>query len=217
MEKNNTLNKKQLDGIDGYEKLKDFVKLGHLYRGAIKEVSTKLEILDDEFQYMFEHNPIHHMESRMKSFQSVRDKLIRKGFEFSTENMCEHVMDIAGIRVVCNYINDLYSLADMIQQQDDITLINRKDYIAHPKENGYRSLHLIVTVPVFTSKKPLNIPVEIQLRTIAMDMWASLEHELKYKSEKLLPTQIADELRECATDLASIDKRMQEIYLMESN
>ena len=164
--------------------VKGYMRLSHLYRGAMMEVSTKLEILDDEFSVTYDHNPIHHMECRLKSAESTVNKLRRKGYEVSTQSIMEHIQDVAGVRVICNYTDDLYRLAGVIEKHRDFTLLRRTDYIANPKPNGYRSLHLVVEVPVTISEVILRLPVEIQLRTIAMDMWASLEHELHYKSNK---------------------------------
>lgn len=192
--------------------LEGFMRLVPLYRGALNEVSTKLEVLDEEFQVLYEHNPIHHMESRMKSGESIFEKMRRKEYPISMESMRENIHDIAGLRVVCNYVEDIYHLADMLLAQDDITLLRRTDYIQNPKESGYRSLHLIVSVPVFLSRATEIVPVEVQLRTIAMDMWASLEHEMHYKSENHLSRRDVQRLRECADDLSRLDQTMMEIY-----
>ncbi len=163
--------------------IRHMVDINQVYSAAIKEISTKLEILDDEFKVKYDHNPIHHIESRLKKPYSILEKLQRKGLGNDIFIATETLYDIAGIRVICNYVNDIYEVADFLLRQDDVTLINKKDYIEQPKENGYRSLHIVVTVPVFLSKETKNIPVEIQLRTIAMDFWASLEHKLEYKSK----------------------------------
>ena len=191
--------------------VKGYMRLAHLYRGAMMEVSTKLESLDDEFSVTYDHNPIHHMECRLKSAESTVNKLRRKGYEVSTQNIMEHIQDVAGVRVICNYTDDLYRLAGVIEKHRDFTLLRRTDYIAAPKPNGYRSLHLVVEVPVTISEVILRLPVEIQLRTIAMDMWASLEHELHYKSNKNISEEATAQLHECAEQLAAIDAKMQEI------
>lgn len=188
-----------------------FIQMRNVYHAAIREVSTKLEILDDEFHVKNDYTPIHHMESRIKSVPSIMEKLYRKGLDVNVESIQE-LTDIAGIRVICNYIDDVYMVVDMLVGQDDIQLIRKRDYIANPKESGYRSLHIIVTVPVFLTESIEITPVEIQFRTIAMDTWASLEHELKYKSKGQLPKDAQDELIRCATDLADIDERMQRIH-----
>lgn len=187
-----------------------FIKMRNRYRSAIKEVSTKLEILDDEFQMKNNYTPIHHMESRVKSVQNIMEKLQRKGFDISKDSV-RKLTDIAGIRVICNYINDV---SELLIKQDDIDLIRKRDYIANPKKSGYRSLHLIVTVPIFLTESVEVLPVEIQFRTIAMDTWASLEHELKYKNKGDLSEDAQMELIACANDLADIDQRMQRIHKM---
>lgn len=190
-----------------------FIKMRNRYRSAIKEVSTKLEILDDEFQMKNNYTPIHHMESRVKSVQNIMEKLQRKGFDISKDSV-RKLTDIAGIRVICNYINDVYDVSELLIKQDDIDLIRKRDYIANPKKSGYRSLHLIVTVPIFLTESVEVLPVEIQFRTTAMDTWASLEHELKYKNKGDLSEDAQMELIACANDLADIDQRMQRIHKM---
>lgn len=200
----------QLDGVTE-DFVRGYMRLAHLYRGAMMEVSTKLEILDDEFRVTYDHNPIHNMECRLKTADSVVSKLKRKGFEVSTQNIMEHIQDVAGIRVVCDYINDIYRLATVIEKHKDFTILRKTDYIKEPKPNGYRSLHLVVEVPVTISEVVLRLPVEIQLRTIAMDMWASLEHELHYKAKVPVSPDAREELRACAEQLAGIDQKMQEI------
>lgn len=190
-----------------------FIKMRNRYRSAIKEVSTKLEILDDEFQMKNNYTPIHHMESRVKSVQNIMEKLQRKGFDISKDSV-RKLTDIAGIRVICNYINDVYDVSELLIKQDDIDLIRKRDYIANPKKSGYRSLHLIVTVSIFLTESVEVLPVEIQFRTIAMDTWASLEHELKYKNKGDLSEDAQMELIACANDLADIDQRMQRIHKM---
>ena len=175
------------------------------------EVSTKLEILDDEFSITYDHNPIHHMECRLKTAESVVNKLRRKGYDITTQNIMEHIQDVAGVRVICNYIDDIYRLAGVIEKHKDFTLLRKADYIQEPKSNGYRSMHLVVEVPVTMSEVILRLPAEIQLRTIGMDMWASLEHELHYKSNKNISVEAASGLRGCADELSHIDEKMQEI------
>ena len=163
--------------------LQEFLALQQIYEAGIKEVKTKLEILDDEFKIKHDHNPIHHMEYRLKSVRSILGKLEKRGLEVSLESIVINLTDIAGVRVICNYVSDVYKIADMLIKQSDIKLIKKKDYIKHPKNNGYRSLHLVVEVPIFLAEKVQPIPVEIQIRTIAMDFWASLEHHLRYKAD----------------------------------
>lgn len=182
------------------------------YQAAIREVQTKLEILDDEFQMKHRRNPIHHMHSRMKSIESMMDKLRRKHAELSIESAVENLTDIAGIRVICSYVQDVYTVANLLTNQDDVHLVRVRDYIQTPKENGYRSLHLIVEVPVFLAEGRVMVPVEVQIRTIAMDFWASLEHSLRYKSPGGVPEEISAELKQTAMDIAALDQRMQSIH-----
>lgn len=189
----------------------EFMKLENLYESAIREISTKLEILDDEFQIQFQRNPIHHMECRLKTPTSIFDKLKRKGLETSVKSARENITDIAGIRVICSYIDDIYMIADLLCAQDDISLIRTTDYIKNPKSNGYRSLHMVVLVPVFLVKEKRFVPVEIQIRTIAMDFWASLEHQIHYKSCKDVSDILLNRLKECADAIAKIDIEMQNI------
>lgn len=184
--------------------------LMQMYNGAMKEVNTKLEVLDDEFQIKRKHNPIHHIECRIKSAKSIYEKIIKRGFEPSLESLKEHILDIAGIRVICNFLNDIYVVESLLLKQSDVTLVSRKDYIENPKENGYRSLHLVVKVPVFLTETTEKVPVEIQLRTTAMDYWANLEHKLRYKN-KCDMKKYSDMLLDCANTLAETEKKMQHI------
>ncbi len=194
------------------EAMKSMIVMQQVYNAAIREVSAKIEILDDEFHVKFAHNPIHHIESRLKQPQSIREKLLRKGIAPDMKLAPEHIMDIAGIRVICYYISDIYTIAELLLKQDDITLIKRSDYIKNPKPTGYRSLHLVLSVPVFLSEGIRNVPVEVQIRTIAMDFWASLEHQLKYKSDITVKDDLQRELAECAESITAIDEKMQSIY-----
>ena len=175
-------------------------------------MTTKLQILDEEFQYQYDHNPIHHMESRLKTPRSIVGKLRRRSEEVSADSARRNLTDIAGIRVICHYIEDVYRIADLLLHQDDVTLLRKSDYIKNPKENGYRSLHLVVQVPVFLSERMEMVPVEVQIRTEGMDFWASLEHQMRYKASKPVSPELQQQLRECAEDLAEIDLRMQRIY-----
>ena len=189
-----------------------FETFRHAYIAAIKEVRTKIEILSEDFAVRHDYNPIHHMERRLKSPESIEEKLQRYGKEISIESARENIMDIAGIRVVCNFIDDVYAIADMLMEQNDITLIAKKDYIENPKDNGYRSLHLVLSVPVFLLNGCESVPVEVQIRTVAMDFLASLEHQLRYKKGKELTTKINFELKACAEVSAKLDKRMQGLF-----
>lgn len=181
------------------------------YRTAIKTVRTKLESLDDEMKCTFEHSPIHNIKSRVKTPESIIEKLHRKEFEISKDGL-RQLTDIAGIRVICKYVDDIYYIAQLLLLHDDITLVRKTNYILYPKDNGYRSLHLIVNVPFYSKEGVQLVPVEIQIRTIAMDMWASLEHNLRYKSEHIVNDDIKQRLKKCAEDIAATDQEMQNIY-----
>ena len=190
----------------------DFFAVQCRYSAAMKEVQTKLEILDDEFQMKHRRNPIHHIESRLKSIRSMMEKLSRKNHPVSMQSAVENLTDIAGIRVICSYVQDVYTVARLLTTQDDIRLIRTRDYIKTPKANGYRSLHLLVEVPVFLQEGRMMIPVEVQIRTIAMDFWASLEHSLRYKAAGHVPEDICEELHGVGEDIAALDEKMQTIH-----
>ena len=179
-----------------------------LYSCALKEIQTKFEVLDTEFKLEYNRDPISSISTRLKRTESVMDKLERKGLPFALESIEKNIHDMAGIRVICSYIDDIYLIADALLRQDDITLIAKKDYIEHPKDNGYRSLHLIVEVPVFLTNHKKSLKVEVQIRTIAMDFWASLEHQMKYKQEIPDEEAIMAELRDCAAVIRETDERM---------
>lgn len=183
------------------------------YRCAIMEIETKFRVLNERFSLAHDRNPIDNIQSRLKSPESIYEKLIRKKLPFTVKAIEENLFDIAGVRVVCSFVDDIYMLADCLLQQDDITLIKRKDYIKNPKENGYRSLHLIVEVPIFLQNEKKLMKVEVQLRTIAMEFWANLEHQLRYKKD-LSPeivAQTSERLEECARLSSSLDAQMQDI------
>lgn len=188
-----------------------FVLLRNVYHSAIREISTKLEVLDEEFCVRYDYNPIHHMVCRVKSPQSLFEKLERKGLNIAIDDM-KKITDFAGVRVICNYVDDVYAVAALLLRQDDIRLIRKTDYIKEPKPSGYRSLHIVVEVPVFLSDRTELVPVEVQLRTVAMDTWASLEHQLKYKQKKAIPDELEKELRDCAERMAEIDEKMEKIH-----
>lgn len=188
-----------------------FLEMSHLYDAAIREIRTKLEILDREFSILYASNPIHHIDSRLKSPRSILTKLERKGLPLTVEAAEEHLQDIAGVRIICNYIDDIYRLADLLTRQQDIELVEQVDYIRQPKPNGYRSLHLVVRVPVFLSSHMELVPVEVQIRTIAMDFWASLEHQLRYKSDVEATASLKYRLQLCAERSAALDLEMQDI------
>lgn len=183
------------------------------YRCAIMEIETKFRVLNERFSLTHDRNPIDDIQSRLKSPESIRDKLLRKNLPYTLEAIEKNLYDIAGVRIVCSFIDDIYMLADCLLQQDDITLIKRKDYIRQPKENGYRSLHLIVQVPIFLQDRKKLMNVEVQFRTIAMESWANLEHQLRYK--KSLPADIVEKtekkLSDCANLSNLLDTQMQEI------
>ena len=191
----------------------DYKELRMMYACAIKEVQTKFEVLETEFKVLYQRNPISSIQTRLKSSSSIIEKMIRKGVPFSMENLEQQIQDLAGIRVICSYVDDIYALAQALTSQDDITLVEEKDYIKNPKPNGYRSLHLIVSVPVFFSQQKRQIKVEVQIRTIAMDFWASLEHQMKYKREIPDQQRIVAQLKNCAEDIARIDQEMMAIRL----
>lgn len=191
---------------------RDFEELMMMYRCAIREVKTKLEVLNDEFQVRRSNNPIESIKYRVKKPMSIYEKLLRRGFPVSLESIRENLHDVAGVRVVCGYVQDIYLIADMLTSQSDISLIEVKDYIKNPKPNGYRSLHLLVEVPVFFSDECRMMKAEIQIRTIAMDYWATLEHQIKYKNNGEVPSDFEDELKACSDVIASTDMRMQKLY-----
>ena len=195
------------EGIDSWETMM------FLYNSALKEVNTKLEILNDEFVHIHNYNPIEYIKSRIKTPESIVKKLKKGGYESTIENMVTYVKDIAGIRIVCSFTSDIYRLAEMIGRQNDLTVISVKDYMKHPKASGYKSYHMIVSVPIFLSNKVVDTKVEIQIRTIAMDFWASLDHKMRYKKE-LSDEEVEilqEELYDCARQSAALDERMQGI------
>ena len=179
-----------------------------IYNSALKQISTKLEILNDEFQHVHRYNPIEHIKSRIKTPESIVKKLKKNGYESTIDNMVRYVNDIAGIRVICSFTSDIYQIAEMISNQSDIKVISVKDYSVNPKASGYKSYHMLVTVPVYLSDRIANTKVEIQIRTVAMDFWASLEHKIHYKFEGNAPEYIRDELVECAKMVSNLDARM---------
>ena len=180
------------------------------YRCAMMEVSTKFNVLDEELSLQYDRNPIEAIKTRLKSPESIMDKLSRRGLPFSAESIEQNLNDIAGVRVICAYISDIYMLRDALLRQDDIVLVQEKDYIKNPKTNGYRSLHLIVETPIFLHDQKKQMRVEVQFRTIAMDFWASLEHKLRYK-KPAAPEEVNSELKECAEISADLDKRLEKL------
>ena len=201
------------------DKTNDFKNLMMLYTCALKEITTKFEVLDEEFSVRYNRNPVEEIKSRLKSPSSILDKLRRKYLPISVDAIRENMFDVAGVRIICSFPEDIYNLADMLTRQDDIKLIRKKDYIANPKENGYRSLHLIVQVPIFLSDRTEYMNVEVQLRTIAMDFWASIEHKVRYKKNIKNSEIVSSGLKECADIISNLDNYMQNIhhYIDEEN
>lgn len=197
-----------MDIRNGEEQIVTWEEIILLHNSALKEINTKLEILIDEFQHIHQYNPIEHVKSRIKSPESIVRKLKRKGYEANLDNMVKHVNDIAGIRIICSFTSDIYRIADILRKQNDIKVISIKDYIKTPKESGYKSYHMLVTVPIFLSDSVVETKVEIQIRTIAMDFWASLEHKMNYKFELNAPEEIRQELLECSEMISQLDDRM---------
>ena len=196
------------DAIKNYEDVDSWKTIMFLYNAALKEVGTKLEILNDEFQNVHQYNPIEHVKTRIKSPESIVKKLKRNGFETSIENMVKYINDIAGVRIICSFTSDIYQLAEMIGNQNDLKVLSIKDYIKNPKESGYKSYHMLVAVPIYLSDSVVETKVEIQIRTIAMDFWASLEHKIYYKMEGCAPESISRDLKECANMVSALDDRM---------
>lgn len=191
--------------------LVEYKELQMMYASALKEIQTKFEILNTEFNVKYKRNPISSIQTRLKSNESIINKLAKNNFDFTIENIENNLNDVAGIRIICLYIDDIYTLKDALLKQDDIELIELKDYIKEPKQNGYRSLHLIVKIPIFLVDKKKNIKVEVQIRTIAMDFWASLEHQMKYKKDMQNQQEISKQLLECATIINNTDEKMMNI------
>lgn len=196
------------NAIKNYEDVDSWKTIMFLYSAAIKEVGTKLDILNDEFQHVHQYNPIEHIKTRVKSPESIVKKLRKYGYEISIENMVKYVNDIAGVRLICSFTSDIYRLAEMIGNQSDLKVLSIKDYIKNPKESGYKSYHMLVSVPIFLSDSVVDTKVEIQIRTIAMDFWASLEHKIYYKFEGHAPEYISRELKECAEMVSTLDEKM---------
>ena len=191
-----------------YDQIDQQKSLMFLYSSALKEINVKIEILNNEFIQIYNYNPIEHVKSRLKTPESIVKKLKRMGAEVNVVNMTEKISDIAGIRIVCSFTSDIYRMAEMIGRQNDLTVVSVKDYIKHPKESGYKSYHMLVTVPIFLSDRVVDTKVEIQIRTMAMDFWASLEHKIYYKFEGNAPEYISRDLRECSGIVSMLDDKM---------
>lgn len=196
------------EAIKNYRDMDNWKTIMFLYNAALKEVGTKLEILNDEFQHVHKYNPIEHIKTRIKTPESIAKKLKRNGYEATIENMVRYVNDIAGVRLICSFTSDIYRLAEMIGKQSDLKVLAIKDYIKNPKESGYKSYHMLVAVPIYLSDSVVETKVEIQIRTIAMDFWASLEHKIYYKFEGNAPEYISGELKECADMISDLDSKM---------
>ena len=192
-------------------KTKPYIKLMSYYKCAMMEIETKLKVLDEEYSLEYDRNPISSIKTRLKSFPSIKEKLKRKNLKLSLEAIEDNLNDIAGIRVICPFPEDVYKIAESLLRQDDIELIETKDYIKNPKPNGYRSLHIIVAIPIFLANEKKIMRVEIQLRSIAMDFWASLEHQMRYKKDFEFTEEMANELHDCAELSAALDLRMEAI------
>ena len=188
-----------------------FREMMMMYTCAIREVKTKLEVLNDDLAVRYQRNPIQMIKSRVKKPLSILEKLKRRGYPVSVQSVAENLYDVAGIRVICSFIDDIYVVAEMLARQDDVNVLMVKDYIRCPKVNGYRSYHMIIEIPVFFSDRKEKMRVEVQIRTMAMDFWASLEHQLRYKSDVEIPEHVSDDLKKCADVIAETDQEMQRI------
>lgn len=191
-----------------YDQIDQWTSLMFLYNSALKEINVKIEILNNEFVHIYNYNPIEHIKSRLKTPESIVKKLKRYGYDVTMENMTEKLSDIAGIRIICSFTSDIYQIADMISSQSDVTVLYVKDYIKSPKPNGYKSYHMVVTIPIYLSDGPVETKVEIQIRTVAMDFWASLEHKIYYKFEGNAPAYLQQELKACADVVDMLDAKM---------
>lgn len=194
--------------LDRPDDVDNWTELMLIYTSALKQIETKLEILNEEFQHVHCYNPIEHIKSRLKTSESIVKKLKKHGYESTLDNMVKYVNDIAGIRIICSFTSDIYTLADVIRGQQDLKVISVKDYITKPKKSGYKSYHMIVTVPVYLSDRILDTKVEIQIRTVAMDFWASLEHKMNYKFEGNAPEHLKNDLVECSKIVSMLDTQM---------
>lgn len=182
-----------------------------IYKFALDEINTKIKILNEEFTLNHDHNPIEHIKSRIKKPESIIQKLDRKGLELNHENIENNINDVAGVRITCSFISDIYKIYELLKQQDDIYIIEVKDYIKNPKPNGYKSFHMIIEIPIFLASETRRVKVEIQIRTVAMDFWASLEHKIFYKYNKKVPKEILDSLNEASATVNSLDFKMENI------
>ena len=196
---------------ESYNQLDQWTTVMFLYNSALKAINTKIEIMNNEFIHLNNYTPIEHIKSRLKTPESIVKKLKRNGHEVTIPNMMEYLNDVAGIRIICSFNSDIYRIADMIASQADITVLHVKDYIKKPKTNGYKSYHMVVTIPIYLSGGPVETKVEIQIRTVAMDFWASLEHKIYYKSENDAPDYLLQELKACADVVDMLDEKMRSL------
>ena len=202
---------RELIGVESEAELQEWRYLFVIHKFGLEEIVTKLNILNEEYDFLHASNPIEHIQTRIKNPKKTVEKLIRQGYPVSAQSAREHLYDLGGIRVVCSFVEDVYELYDKLARQPDLEIIEVKDYIKYPKDNGYRSLHLLVEVPVFLTNKTERVVIEVQIRTIAMDFWASLEHKLYYKQGKVVPRQVLIGLNQCADLAALLDEKMQDI------
>lgn len=191
-----------------YNQIDQWKSVMFLYNSALKEINTKIEILNNEFVHIYDYNPIEHIKSRLKTPESIVQKLKRYGWDVTIDNMTDKLNDIAGIRIICSFTSDIYMIADMISRQSDVTVLFVKDYIKNPKPNGYKSYHMVVTIPIYLTDGPVETKVEIQIWTVAMDFWASLEHKIYYKFEGNAPAYLQQELKACADMVDMLDAKM---------
>ncbi|WP_067841950.1 GTP pyrophosphokinase [Amphibacillus sediminis] len=203
----------KLEKLNFKSQKREFMRFLMCYKFALEEMNTKVDILKQEFQYIHDYNPIEHITSRIKSPESIMKKAIKKGIPLNLKSIKQHIHDIAGLRISCAFESDIYLLRQMLVEQSDITLVKEKDYIKNPKGNGYRSLHMIILVPINMSDGVEHVLVELQIRTIAMDFWASLEHKIYYKYNKEIPERIKNELADAASIAYQLDQKMENLHL----
>ena len=196
---------------DGLQEDLEYKRLTFVYTAALQQLEGKINTLSEEFKILHKYNPIEHISSRIKSKESITNKLIKKGLDFTYENLIKTINDIAGMRIICSFIPDIYRMVEMIENMQDVTVLKKKDYVTTPKSSGYSSYHLIVSLPISLSVGVIDVKVEIQIRTMAMDFWASLEHKINYKYEKQVPKNVQKELKECAKMTQKLDKRMSNL------
>jgi putative GTP pyrophosphokinase len=199
--------------MEQFKRFKDEItRFMMMYKFALDSLETKIEILKEEFHFLHDYNPIEHTKSRLKSPESILSKINRKRLDISFPSIKNSIKDIAGLRITCSFVTDIYRISEMLRSQSDLTIVDMKDYIKNPKPNGYQSLHMIVEVPVYMSDRHENVCVEVQIRTIAMDFWASLEHKIFYKYNEAVPVRLLQELKEAADSAAALDKQMERLH-----